>query len=267
MIRTDIMTEIRDALAMLDADEAPEARDYLGGLLLDGGPEPDPYDVACDLLTLDGPAPLPATLRGLIEELLEVSFYEDGNADAMNDLGAQYYDGARGFDRDYAGAVECYERAAEKGSRQAWENLGYCHYYGKGVPVDYDKSFHYFAPGAFEGNIVSLYKIGDMYRDGLGVEKDPAEAFRIYSRCLDTMTDEAAPRCAGPVYLRMGRALLSGDGANEDPKGALICFQRAETFLYDMVAGGGASYADSLRAAIDGQAKARAKLAAALSGM
>ena len=188
------------------------------------------------------------------------------DADAMNDLGAQYYDGARGFEQSYVKAVECYERAAEKGSRQAQENLGYCHYYGRSVPVDYEKAFRCFAPGAFEGNIVSLYKIGDMYRDGLCVEKDPAEAFRIYSRCLDTMTDEAAPRCAGPVYLRVGDALLGGDGTPEDPKGALICFQRAETFLYDMVAGGGASYADSLRAAVEGQAKARAKLAAALAG-
>lgn len=265
MIRTDIMTAIEDALAMLDADEAPESREYLSGLLLDSD-APDPYAAASDLASLDRPAPLPAALRGLIEELLEVSYYEDGNADAMNDLGAHYYDGARGFGQSYARAVECYERAAEKGSRQAQENLGYCHYYGRGVPVDYEKAFHCFALGAFDGHLVSLYKIGDMYRDGLYVGKDPAEAFRIYSRCLDTMTDEAAPRCAGPVYLRMGGALLGGEGAPEDPKGALVCFQRAESFLYDMVAGGGAEYAGSLREAIEGQARARAKLAAALPG-
>ena len=38
---------------------------------------------------------------------------------------------------------------------------------------------------------------------------------------------------------------------------ALICFQKAETFLYDMVAGGNVMYRKSLNAAIDGQAKVR----------
>ena len=42
------------------------------------------------------------------------------------------------------------------------------------------------------------------------------------------------------------------------------CFQKAETFLYDMVAGGEVMYRKSLRTAIDGQAKARKTIAEAL---
>ncbi|MBR3382810.1 MAG: hypothetical protein IKG85_07235 [Clostridia bacterium] len=78
------------------------------------------------------------------------------------------------------------------------------------------------------------------------------------------MTDEAAETVAGPVYLRVGSALLNGDGVEADPKKALVAFQRAELFLYDMVAGGDAMYKKSLQAAIDGQLKARAMLAEAL---
>jgi hypothetical protein len=41
---------------------------------------------------------------------------------------------------------------------------------------------------------------------------------------------------------------------------ALVCFQRAETWLYDMVASGDTMYKNSLQASIDGQALAREKL-------
>lgn len=91
------------------------------------------------------------------------------------------------------------------------------------------------------------------------------EAFRIYDRCAGMMTDESAPSAAGPVFLRLGSCFLNGTGAGEDPMTALICFQQAERYLYDMVARGDGMYAEILRAAIDGQAKAREKLGAALT--
>ena len=269
MEKYDLYEAISAALAMLDADEAPECRAYLENIITDdnrpGLTEEDAFAIANELLKCDKPEPLPKVIRDLIEELFEAAF-EAGNGDAMNDLGAQYYDGDRGFDQDYTKAVECYKLAASKGSRQAQENLGYCYYYGRNMPVDYEKAFHCFALGAFDGHLISLYKIGDMYRSGHYVEKNPVEAFHIYERCLETMTDEAAPRIAGPVFLRLGFAFLRGEGTNEDAKKALVCFQRAETYLYDMVEGGDAMYKKSLQSAIDGQAKARAKLAAALAG-
>ena len=260
----ELLGEIRNILSILPRDEAPEAYDYLSGLIV--GDElfgDDPFIIANDLLNCDRPGPLPETLREFIIDLYSAA-YQSGNADAMNDLGAQYYDGARGFEQDFTKAVTCYHLAALKGSRPAQENLGYCYYYGRNVPVDYQKAFHYFALGAFDGHPVSLYKIGDMYLNGYYVEKNPVEAFRIYTHCLDIMTDEAAPAAAGPVFLRVGNAWLNGNGTEEDAKKALVCFQKAEAFLYDMVADGEVMYKKSLQAAVDGQAKARAKLAAAL---
>lgn len=256
----DIYNSIQAVLAILDADEAPEARAYLNDLIFrDGLTEQSSFSIANDLLNCDQPEPLPQVLREYIEELFEVAF-ENDIADAMNDLGAQYYDGSRGFEQDFTKAFHCYQLAAAKGSRQAQENLGYCYYYGRNVPVDYEKAFHYFALGAFDGHLVSLYKIGDMYMNGYYVEKNPVEAFHIYSRCLETMTDQLAPVAAGPVFLRVGNAFLYGNGTEENAKSALVCYQKAESFLYDMVAGGNVMYKKSLQSAIDGQAKARAKL-------
>lgn len=267
MEKYDLYEAIEAALAMLDAEEAPECRAFLENLMTDDNrPEiagEDVFAIANELLGLDRPEPLPKVLRDLIEELCEAA-YEEGVGDAMNDLGAHYYDGDRGFDQDFTKAVECYKLAAAKGSRQAQENLGYCYYYGRNMPVDHEKAFHCFALGAFDGHLISLYKIGDMYRNGFYVEKDPTEAFHIYTRCLDTMTDEAAPKVAGPVFLRLGYAYLNGEGTKEDARAALVCFQKAEAFLYDMVADGDVMYKKSLLSAIEGQTKARAKLADAL---
>ena len=219
-----------------------------------------PYAIANAILTMDKPVRFPGCLIDLITGLFEMEI-EDGNADAMNDLGAHYYDGNRGFEQSFEKAVRYYKMAAENGSRQAQENLGYCYYYGRDGEPDYEKAFHYFALGAFDGHLISLYKIGDMYLNGLYVRKNEKEAFFIFMRCIETMTGEAEGRVAGPVYLRLGRMFLEGIGVEQNLKNAMICFQKAEAFLYDMVLSGDVMYRKSLDAAVRGQEKTREKLA------
>jgi len=96
------------------------------------------------------------------------------------------------------------------------------------------------------------------------VQKNEKEAFCIFSRCMQTMTDEAAPVVAGPVYLRLGKMYLEGLGTEQDLKSAQACYQRAEFFLYDMVRNGDDKYRKSLEAAIEGQEKVRKALLGAL---
>ena len=216
------------------------------------------YELASALVECDRTVDMPRVLFEFIVDLYKKAI-DCGNADAMNDLGALYYDG-RGCEQDFTKAVYYYDMAAKLGNRQAQENLGYCYYYGRNVPIDYEKAFHYFALGAFDGHLISLYKIGDMYMNGYYVEKNPTEAFHIYERCLETMTDEAALIVAGPVFLRLGNAFLYGNGTEENAKNALVCFQKAELFLYDMVARGDWMYRKSLQDAIAGQGFAREKL-------
>ncbi len=243
----------------LDPERSPEAIAYLAEHESDGA---SPYELATGLAGCDKTRDMPRVLFDFIVELYETEV-EAGNPDAMNDLGALYYDG-RGCEQDFTKAVFFYDKAAQLGSRLAQENLGYCYYYGRNVPVDYEKAFHYFALGAFDGHLISLYKIGDMYRNGYYVKKNPTEAFHVYDRCMELMTDKAAPHVAGPVFLRLGDCFLNGVGVEENAKSALICYQNAERYLFDMVAGGDEMYRKSLNAAVEGQAKARAKMASAL---
>ena len=251
-----IMEKIRDLLAMLDASDAPAVYDFLSAIAM--GEAEDLHPAMSIVYALQEKKPLPQLVWDFIFDLLETEA-EDGNDDAMNDLGAMYYDGT-GCEQSFEKAVYYYQMAAKNGNRQAQENLGYCYYYGRNMPVDYEKAFHYFALGAFDGHLVSLYKIGDMYMNGYYVPKNEKEAFLIYEHCMNTMTDEAARHAAGPVYLRLGGAFLYGKGTEANAQTALICFQKAEVFLYGMVKNGDVMYKKSLQAAVDGQQKAREAL-------
>ena len=255
-------TELQSVLAMLDASELPEVYRYLASLLgTDNAVTVPPHTIANTVLGLDKPEPFPGFLIDFITDILQFEISE-GNDNAMNDLGAQYYDGNRGFEQSFEKAIHYYKMAADKGNRQAQENLGYCYYYGRDGKPDYEKAFHYFALGAFDGHLISLYKIGDMYLNGLYVPKNEKEAFYIFMRCLETMTQQAEGRVAGPVYLRLGRMFLEGIGTEQDFKSSLICYQKAEAYLYDMVLDGDVMY----RRSLNGQAKAREKLAEKLPG-
>lgn len=80
-----------------------------------------------------------------------------------------------------------------------------------------------------------------------------------YLHCIDTM-EEDDKNIGDPVYLRLGDLFLNGESVKEDSLNALKCYQKAETFLSEMVMEGNYMYKKSLQAAIDGQAKARGKL-------
>ena len=247
------LEEIREQLNPEEYPETVACLDSVGEGEIGGM-----YELASELCGCDRTKDMPRFLFDFIEFMFK-ECVEEGDERAMCDLGALYYSGRSGK-ADFAKALKYYKMAAAHGSRPAQEDLGYCYYYGRGVKIDYKKAYHYFALGAFDGHLNSLYKIGDMYRNGYYVEKNPQEAFHIYLHCMNTMTEEAEPFVAGPILLRLGTMMLEGEGTNKDLRNALVCFQRAEVLLYNMVAEGSIEYRESLEAAISGQSKAREEL-------
>lgn len=252
--------ETKKILLALDGKRYPEAFAALSDVFLH---DETPFEVASRLMACDKPGPLPPFLVEYITALYQIEI-DAGNHHAMNNLGAHYYSGARGFAQSFEKAVELYQMAALNGNLQAQENLGYCYYYGRDMDVDYEKAFHYFALGAFAGQLVSLYKIGDMYRNGYYVRKNEGEAFRIYTRCLALMTDADRDAVAGPVRLRLGDMYLNGTGTAQNAEAALFNYSVAEIALLQMVKKGEYMYKKSLQAAVAGQERARALLAEAL---
>lgn len=189
-----------------------------------------PYIVCGELHEADGTKQLPECVAQFLLKVYEEEI-SNGNADAACDIGSLYYTGRAG-EQSYAKALKYYTIAADGGCRQAQENLGYCYYYGRDTEVDYEKAFHYFALGAFDGHIRSLFKIGDMYRNGYYVKKNEQESFRIYEQCLDTMTDVAMPLVGADVMMRLGDCYFEGIGTEVDFELALEYYQKAERLFY-----------------------------------
>ncbi|MBI4005144.1 MAG: sel1 repeat family protein [Gammaproteobacteria bacterium] len=76
---------------------------------------------------------------------------EQGNAEAQNYLGIQYYLGL-GVKRDYGLAIEWYEKAARQGYPDAQRNYGIMYQYGIGVPQDFYSAYVWYFAASQQGN-------------------------------------------------------------------------------------------------------------------
>ena len=259
------MKKVKRVADRLDRAEYPETAEVLDAILDGSVRLPDDLGEVADELMYecDLPKIFPYDLRDLVKDMyfdaMKCEVNEDAGASA-NNLGAHYYNGARGFEKNCKTGILWYIKGARLGSSVARENLGYCYYYGNGVEQDYEKAFKWFSIGAFLGEPVSTYKIGDMYRNGYHVDMDKNTAFLIYKRCLLLMSDEDRQDAAGPVYLRLGDMYFSGSGTPADAREALECYRLAQCYLEEMVENGQESYRSSLDRAMEGQIKAQEAL-------
>jgi len=80
----------------------------------------------------------------------------------------------------YSKALATYQTAADQNYATAMNNLGYIFYNGRGTPVNYQLALKYYTISSSMGNTYSDVNIADMYRDGIGVEKDIDKAIFHY---------------------------------------------------------------------------------------
>jgi tetratricopeptide (TPR) repeat protein len=161
--------------------------------------------------------------RFLYSEALDYLISETKDPDYMNELGAMYY-----ADKDFELALKYYEMAAEAGNRYAISNLGYIWYYGRTGEKNYKKAFFYFDKARRMGDVISAYKIADMYRNGYYVEKN-AEKYKniiesLYPQVKNARRlDEPLPE----VFTRLAK-IRSEEGKTDE---ALRLYDAARDFL------------------------------------
>ena len=101
---------------------------------------------------------------------------------AVLNFGTFYYSG-KFVEQDYKKAFELYKIDADAGEIRAICNCGYCFYYGCHQEIDYAEALKYFSLGALLFNDANcLYKLGDMYLNGYGTDKNEKYAFLLYER-------------------------------------------------------------------------------------
>lgn len=187
---------------------------------------------------------------------------DDNNGACAHELGALYYTGDI-VEQDYGKAAEYYEIAANLGYVQAIVNLGYIYEYGRIGQADYVKAYMYYSfAAAASQDAEALYKMGDMFSRGKGVEQSKKAALTLWQASFDNAANDEIK--AQPA-LRMAQVLVDPDecevlGIRFDPLTALQLFQVAEIGLRQSIANGLTYYEKRLGEAIDGQAKARGLL-------
>ena len=199
-----------------------------------------------------------AVMRAVIDAL-EMGVAHD-HADCVNQLGTLYFLGT-GLQQDFERARRLYQKAADLGSPSGIVNLAYLYYYGRGVEVDQVRAFQLFTRAATTADHPEAYwKLADMFRQGIYVDKDDQTAFVLYQRAY-SLTRENVMR-ARPAH-HMADYLMSGipDRLDPDPRAALMLYSEAEISYYDQLDLGFSQYRQALDQAIAGQAKARKAIA------
>ncbi|CAB0003460.1 unnamed protein product [Nesidiocoris tenuis] len=114
------------------------------------------------------------------------------NAAFLLEKGLSGLDGMTAGEK-YARAYNYWRRAAVQGYSSAYVKMGDYHFYGLGVPVDYEAAAHHYRLASSESNPQALYNIGYMHEQGIGLPRDFQLAKRFYDLAATASSDAYVP--------------------------------------------------------------------------
>ena len=120
---------------------------------------------------------------------------------------------------NYTEALSWYLRAAESGNAEAMRKIGNLYREGLGVEQDPGKAVEWYLKAIDGGDAPAMYNLGNCYIMGVGVEQDYREAMNWYIRAAD------AGFVAGMTAV--GAMYEQGYGVQQDGNEALRWYQRA----------------------------------------
>jgi TPR repeat protein len=122
-------------------------------------------------------------------------------------------------DKDYPAALLACTREANAGNQQAQRNLGVIYDQGLGVNKDPAQAALWFRKAADTGNRDATFQLAAMYETGRGVPQDQKKAIDWYRK--------AALLGDADSQVKLGRAYMDGKGVDKDEGEASAWFQRA----------------------------------------
>ena len=181
--------------------------------------------------------------------------------------------------RRFQAAEQLYLQAAERGNAVASMCLGYVYSYDRcegryfrrtyaeyGAPYPREeRAFECFAKAAEAGICEACYKLGDMYKRGIGCEPDAQSAFEWYKRASKSLEGES-PVVMGSVALRLGECYEEGIGGPVRFGHALVWYSKAVDCLSVAVDAGEDWYEKALASARAGVKRCEQETAQPLAG-
>lgn len=144
---------------------------------------------------------------------------EKGNPNAMMGL-ANFYERGLGVARNFAKALEWYEKAAAAGIPEGNFALGICYEVGVGNPGDMEKAMAAFERAAEKGMAPAMHKLASLYISGERIPQDTEKGFSWLHRAAEAGLPDA--------HNIMGVILLRGLLGHEiDEKKAMDSFKKA----------------------------------------
>jgi len=131
-----------------------------------------------------------------------------------------FEDGKAAYDQqDYKTALKLWEHLADHGDAEAQRMIGVLFRDGLGVAQDNAEALAWFGLAADQGNAVAQYNIGLMYRDGSGMAQNNAEAVKWFRL--------AAGQGYAPAQFEIGTAYKLGLGVTPDNIRAYLWYSYA----------------------------------------
>ena len=106
---------------------------------------------------------------------------EQGNADAMHNLGTIYGKGL-GVAKNQAKSVKWYRKAADMSHAKSQNHLGYLHQHGLGVSKDIKKALQWYHAAAQQHHAPAQANLACMYLRGTGVVASGFHAKELYAK-------------------------------------------------------------------------------------
>jgi TPR repeat protein len=175
---------------------------------------------ACAMLPQSEPTPAPMALdTGNPQSILNAA--NAGNQEAIRLLGAAYYEGTNGFEKDFAEAARWLPAAVEDGDTTAMAQMGFLYLNGQGVAADPTKALELITQSSKAGNPLGHYYLGLMHKQGVGVEPNASEGFRLVN---------LAAQAGNALAMKsLGDAYQNGEGTAAESTKALDWYHRAGT--------------------------------------
>lgn len=148
-------------------------------------------------------------------------------------------EGAKQYKKEnYVEAIEYYRLAATLGNRQAACNLGYCYMYGRSVEKDLNMAYNYFEI-ASDGCIEALYKIGEMYEEGIVVEKSDEIAGYYYNKAIKIVESQNDEYEFPSLLYKVAKRMIK---AGEKVNGRMVHYLSVALSRYQLDADAGCNY-------------------------
>ena len=117
--------------------------------------------------------------------------------------------------QDMGKAIEWFENSAENGNKFAMFSLANIYYYGNGTDVDYFKAFNYYKESADKGCTHSYYRLGYMFRNGMGCVKNTKESDVWFAKMISLYSSDKKLQNGFNCY-RLGQLYEKGWGTEID---------------------------------------------------